>query len=63
MPSPLAHPALGAVDQVAPPYELSATPASVRTPPPLLGEHSDEILSDVGYSADEIRALRDSGVV
>jgi crotonobetainyl-CoA:carnitine CoA-transferase CaiB-like acyl-CoA transferase len=60
---PLEHAALGGVDQVAPPYELSATPASVRTPPPLLGEHSDEILSDVGYSADEIRALHDSGVV
>jgi crotonobetainyl-CoA:carnitine CoA-transferase CaiB-like acyl-CoA transferase len=60
---PLEHAALGGVDQVAPPYELSATPASVRTPPPLLGEHSDEILSDVGYTADEIRALRDSRVV
>ena len=60
---PLEHAALGGVDQVAPPYELSATPASVRTPPPLLGEHSDEILRDVGYSADEIRSLRDSGIV
>ena len=59
----LEHAVLGAVDQVAPPYELFATPASVRTPPPLLGEHSDEILSAVGYSADEIRALHDSGVV
>ena len=60
---PLEHAALGGVDQVAPPYELSATPASVRTPPPLLGEHSDAILSEVGYSAAEIRALHDSGVV
>ena len=59
----LEHAVLGAVDQVAPPYELSATPASVRTPPPLLGEHSDEILANMGYSADEIRALHDSGVV
>jgi glutaryl-CoA transferase len=60
---PLEHAALGYVDQVAPPYELSATPASVRTPPPLLGEHSDEILRDVGYSADKIRSLHDSRVV
>ena len=59
----LEHPVLGAVDQVAPPYELAATPATVRTPPPLLGEHSDEILADVGYSAADIRMLRDSGVV
>jgi crotonobetainyl-CoA:carnitine CoA-transferase CaiB-like acyl-CoA transferase len=60
---PLEHPALGAVDQVAPPYELSATPASVRTPPPLLGEHTDQILGELGYSRDETQALRDSGVV
>ncbi|HET7182006.1 MAG TPA: CoA transferase, partial [Candidatus Limnocylindrales bacterium] len=60
---PLQHPALGSVDQVAPPYELSATPASVRTPPPLLGEHTDEILGELGYSATEIRSLHDSGIV
>jgi crotonobetainyl-CoA:carnitine CoA-transferase CaiB-like acyl-CoA transferase len=60
---PLEHPVLGAVDQVAPPFELSATPASVRTPPPLLGEHTDQILGELGYSRDETQALRDSGVV
>jgi crotonobetainyl-CoA:carnitine CoA-transferase CaiB-like acyl-CoA transferase len=59
----LAHAALGAVDQVAPPYELSVTPASVRTPPPLIGEHTDEILGAMGYSPDEVRSLRNSGVV
>jgi crotonobetainyl-CoA:carnitine CoA-transferase CaiB-like acyl-CoA transferase len=60
---PLEHPALGSVDQVAPPYELSATPASVRTPPPLLGEQSGAILAEVGYSPDEIKNLHDTGVV
>jgi crotonobetainyl-CoA:carnitine CoA-transferase CaiB-like acyl-CoA transferase len=60
---PLEHPALGSVDQVAPPYELSITPATVRTPPPLLGEDSDAILGEAGYSLDEIRSLRDSRVV
>jgi crotonobetainyl-CoA:carnitine CoA-transferase CaiB-like acyl-CoA transferase len=59
---PLEHPALGSVDQVAPPYEFAATPASVRTPPPLLGEHSDAILAEAGYSPAEIQSLRDSGV-
>jgi crotonobetainyl-CoA:carnitine CoA-transferase CaiB-like acyl-CoA transferase len=60
---PVQHPALGSVDQVAPPYELSATPATVRTPPPLLGEQSDEILRELGYSPDEMKFLHDGDVV
>ncbi|HJP88078.1 MAG TPA: CoA transferase [Candidatus Limnocylindrales bacterium] len=57
------HPALGTVDQVAPPYELSRTPATVRTPPPLLGEQSDDILRELGYGSAEIQSLRVADVV
>jgi len=57
------HPKLGAVDQVAPPFVLSRTPARIRTAPPLLGEDSDAILGELGYSADEIARLRHSGVI
>ena len=60
---PLEHPALGRVDQVGIPFELSETPASIRTPPPLLGEHTDEILAELGYSALEIRRLRAEAVI
>jgi crotonobetainyl-CoA:carnitine CoA-transferase CaiB-like acyl-CoA transferase len=60
---PLEHPVLGRVDQVAPPFELSATPASIRTPPPTLGEHTDEILADAGYSPAEVAGLRQAEVV
>ena len=60
---PLEHPRLGPVDQVGLPFELEATPASIRTPPPLLGEHSDEILAEAGYSAAETVRLRAAGVV
>jgi crotonobetainyl-CoA:carnitine CoA-transferase CaiB-like acyl-CoA transferase len=57
------HPRLGRLDQVAPPFALSGTPASIRTPPPLLGEHADAILDELGYGGSEIDELRRDGVV
>jgi crotonobetainyl-CoA:carnitine CoA-transferase CaiB-like acyl-CoA transferase len=57
------HPVLGTTTQVGLPFELSATPASIRTAPPLLGEHSEEILAEAGYSVAEIGSLRRDGVI
>ncbi len=59
---PVEHPRLGRVDQVAPPFELARTPASIRRPPPLLGEDGEAILAELGYSPAEIAALRAEGV-
>lgn len=51
------------VQIVGVPIKLSETPGSVRHRAPLLGEHSQQILQDIGYDADTIRALVSDGVV
>jgi len=60
---PLEHPTLGRVDQVGLPFELAETPGSIRIPPPLLGEHTDQILEEAGYSAADAARLRRAGIV
>jgi crotonobetainyl-CoA:carnitine CoA-transferase CaiB-like acyl-CoA transferase len=57
------HSSLGEIAQLAPPIVLSETPACLRLPPPLLGEHSQEILSEVGYSDQEFSDLVAKGIV
>jgi crotonobetainyl-CoA:carnitine CoA-transferase CaiB-like acyl-CoA transferase len=57
------HPVMGRLAQVGPASRLSATPATVRRPPPLLGEHGAEILAEVGYDPQTIAELRRRGVV
>jgi len=57
------HPAWGLVRQVGIPFELSATPASIRVPPPLLGQDSDAILLELGYDPASIAAFRAAGVI
>jgi CoA:oxalate CoA-transferase len=57
------HPAAGRLRMLGIPLELSATPGSIRRPAPRLGEHTDEVLREFGYSADEIGALRAEEVI
>ena len=45
------------------PFRMSATPGSIRRRAPLLGEHTDEVLDEIGYDAGEIAGLRSRGIV
>ena len=45
------------------PLKLTETPPSVRRPPPLLGQHNEEILAELGYTPEQMRRLREKGVI
>ena len=55
------HPTLGPIKNVGPAAKLSVTPATLRLPPPDLGQHTDAVLSGLGFSDKEIAAMRESG--
>lgn len=58
------HPTCGPMKLVNTPVKYSYSEPSIRTPPPLLGQHTDEVLRDiVGMDGGEIRGLREGGVV
>ncbi|MEN5179015.1 CaiB/BaiF CoA-transferase family protein [Comamonas testosteroni] len=54
---------IGTISTVASPMRLTATPPVVRRPPPAMGQHTDEILAEMGRSQAQIAELRESGVV
>ncbi len=57
------HPAWGIIRQVGIPFQLSSTPATLRTPPPALGQDTDAILAQLGYTGPQIAMLRAAGTV
>ena len=54
------HPDIGSFKTVGFPVEMSETEETVRYPPPSVGEHTEEVLEEVGYSADDINAVTES---
>lgn len=54
---------MGMVPMHAVTPRLDGTPGVIRTPAPEIGQHNDEIYAGIGYSADRIRSLHDSGII
>lgn len=59
----LVHPVAGKIKVVGIPWKLLQTPLQIQGPPPTLGQHTDEILRSIGYSSEDILALKQSGTV
>ena len=57
------HPEYGVLRLGGVPVKFDKTPASVRRPPPVLGQHTDEVLTELGFSDVEIASLRREDVV
>ena len=57
------HPETGILKYLGRPFIMNASPWSVRLPAPLLGQHNEEVLTELGYSRDEIVRLRQLQVV
>jgi crotonobetainyl-CoA:carnitine CoA-transferase CaiB-like acyl-CoA transferase len=57
------HPTIGSFRSLGLPMRLSHNPTSIRRHPPLLGEHTGEVLADLGHDEGEIALLRDAGIV
>lgn len=57
------HASEGTIRYVKPPTKFAATPASVRSQAPVLGQHTSEVLAELGYDVAAIEALRRRGVV
>lgn len=57
------HPVAGRIKMTGIPVKLSGTPGQIRTAPPLLGQHTEEVLISLGYSTEQIAEFRNSGTL
>ena len=57
------HPKFGVIQNISSPIKYSRTPLEIKTLAPKLGQHTKEILIDLGYSEEDIRSFRKKGVI
>jgi crotonobetainyl-CoA:carnitine CoA-transferase CaiB-like acyl-CoA transferase len=57
------HPTYGKIEVITNPINLSGNPASIRTPAPEIGQHTEEILLELGYTWENIVAFKDAQVI
>lgn len=57
------HPTIGALKMLGVPLKLSETPGSIRKAPPLLSENTNEVLETLGYSSEDLKNLKEKGVI
>jgi len=57
------HPSCGTIKLVNTPVKFSESTPGIRTPPPTLGQHTSEVLTQIGYSEKQVEELRGAGVV
>ena len=57
------HPRAGKIKTLGFPVKLSQTPAQLKGPPPYLGQHTEEVLQELGYSPREVEIMRKEGVI
>ena len=63
MAAPVSHPALGKIEVVNNPITMSESPEVAYTATPARGEHTEEVLSEYGYSSEEIESFRGDGTI
>jgi crotonobetainyl-CoA:carnitine CoA-transferase CaiB-like acyl-CoA transferase len=55
------HDSEGTIRLMAPPYSLSKTPPTIRSMPPRFGEHTAEVLAELGYDDETVKAMLEAG--
>ena len=59
----LHHPTAGGIELVGPPFELERATLGASTPPPLLGQHTAEVLREIGVDDERLASLEERGVI